>query len=980
MPKRHWLRIIRSATTSILVAIPAAAQQPQSNPSASGGAAKPTLTAADYAKWETLGNGSLSPDGKWVTFDTRHTDGSTELHYRPVDGDEHTVHSANGGQFASGSRWLVFAITPDTAGGRGRAGRGGRGGATNATGGANAPVARNKVGVVDLRSGVQGTFDDVQSFSLSGDGTHVAMRRYPASGRHAADVIVRDLDAGTELAFGNVSDLAWSDDGALLAMAIDIDGKTGNGIQVLNAKTGAIRSLDASESHYAGLAWRAHSEDLAAMRSRADSAYADTSYTVIAWKNAGSESAKQTYDFSNDGSFAKDMRVAAYRAPQWSEDGSMLFFGIAGRDPKVAPEPRAPGDLPPVRVQVWHAKDVREFHQQEVNAAQDRQRTTLVAWRVGQGNVARLSEDPYEVVQVSDLGNVVMTQDEAPYVKEYMSGRAVRDVYTIDPATGKRTKLLPKAAFGATLSPSGHVALYEQDGQWWSVDLAGGTRANLTGKIKSAFVNMEDDHPVPTRRAYGLAGFTTGDKSAIVYDRFDLWQVNLDGSNATRLTRGREDSTVYRCVTEGGVGRGGGGGGGRGGPDAGARSTPCQVDNDTRSIDPAKPLMLTATGEYNKKSGFARLVIGQPAQRLVWLDKQVTNLHKAKNADVYLYEAQTSEESPNYFVGGPTLADAKQVSHTNAFQNEYAWGKQVLLPYTNRRGDKLQMMLTYPANYEPGKKYPMVVYYYEKLSQGFHQYVTPNDRNPYNTTVFSQNGYFVLRPDIVFQARNPGYSGLDCVESAVRKALSDVSDIDGKRVGNMGHSWGGYQSAFYAVHNHGTFAASIAGAPLTDLISFFGYTSGNSGLPETGHFETGQERMQVSLWEDPQAFIRNSTVLSVDSLHTPLLLEEGDADGNVNPFQSQELYNFARRLGKTVVYLVYEGENHNVARPESQADYLHRQVEWFDHYLKGEPAAPWITEGETYAARQKILKRPVAGADAGAVQAGSAGGTRPNRP
>src|SRR5206468_10334280 len=222
-------------------------------------------------------------------------------------------------------------------------------------------------------------------------------------------------------------------------------------------------------------------------------------------------------------------------------------------------------------------------------------------------------------------------------------------------------------------------------------------------------------------------------------------------------------------------------------------------------------------------------------------------------------------------------------------------------------------------------------------------------------------GYFVLRPDIVFQARNPGYSGLDCVESAVRNAIAKVADIDPKRVGNMGHSWGGYQSAFYAAHNHGTFAASIAGAPLTDLISFYGYTSGNSGLPESGHFETSQERMQVSLWEDPQAYIRNSTVLAVDSLQTPLLLEEGDADGNVNHFQSEELYNFGRRLGKNVVYLVYEGENHNVARPESQADYLKRQLEWFGFYLKGDKPASWITDRVGYLARQRSLK-----ADAGA--------------
>ena len=412
---------------------------------------------------------------------------------------------------------------------------------------------------------------------------------------------------------------------------------------------------------------------------------------------------------------------------------------------------------------------------------------------------------------------------------------------------------------------------------------------------------------------------------------------------------------------------------GRGGFASAARSTPCQPGGESKTIDPAKPLVLSSFGEYSKKSGYARLAIGKPVQRLVSADEMLTGLRRAKNADVYLFEQQTFEQSPNYFVAGPKLAEAKAVSHTNAFQSELAWGRQVLMDYTNGRGDKLQMMLAYPANYEPGKKYPMVVYYYEKLSQGFHQYVTPSDRNPYNTLVFSQNGYFVLRPDIVFEKRNPGYSGLDCVTSAVREVLGKVPDIDASHIGNMGHSWGGYQSAFYAVHNPGIFAATIAGAPLTDLISMYGYTSGNSGLPETGHYETSQERMEVPLWEDPQAYIRNSTVYAVDSLHTPLLLEEGDADGNVNHFQSEELYNFGRRLGKDVVYLVYEGENHNVARPESQADYLRRQLEWFAHYLKGEPAAPWITDGESYLTRQRILTQ-AAGDALTAVQAGAPAG------
>ena len=951
-------------TAGMLIAAGSLAAQQQQGSSAR--TSKPVLSGADYAKWETLGNGALSPDGKWVAYDFRRGNGTTELRYRMVDADnEHTVRSANGPQFSNNGHWLIYTITPDTAGGGGRAGRGGRGGAAAAS---TSPAAnRNKVGVVDLRTGATSTFDDVQSFVLSSDGAHVALRRYPASGHRGADVIVRDLDAASELTFGNVAESVWSDDGSMLAMAIDVDGRTGNGVQVLNVRSGAIRSLDAGDALYAGLQWRAHSDDLAAMRGRVDSAFVDTSYAVMAWQRlASADFTKHSFDPASASAGQTPMRGTAYRPPQWSEDGSTLVFGVAPREPKMTSERRAPGELPPARVQVWHWKDVRQFHQQEVNAVQDRQRTIPVAWKVGASSIVHLSDDPLEVVSLSENGSAALATDEGPYAREYMSGRQYRDVHRIDLATGKRDKLLTKNLYGATLSPSGRYAMYQQDGQWWSADLSNGARSNLTGRIKSTFVNAEDDHPVPERRAYGVAGFTAGEKSVIVYDRFDLWQVNLDGSNPVRLTRGREDSTVYRCVSEGGGGRGG-----RGGAASATRAAPCQLGSEERTIDPSKPLMLTATGEYNKKSGFAKLVLGQPAQRLVWADKSVTRLAKAKNADVYLMEQQTYEEPPNLFVAGPSLNDAKQVSHIDAFQSDFAWGKQVLMPYTNKRGDKLQMMLTYPADYQPGKKYPMVVYYYEKLSDGFHNYVTPNDRNPYNTTVFSQNGYFVLRPDVVFQARNPGYSGLDCVTSAVSAVLAKVPEIDAKRVGNMGHSWGGYQSAFYAVHNHGVFAATIAGAPLTDLISMYGYTSGNSGLPETGHYETSQERMQVPLWEDPQAYIRNSTVFSVDSLQTPLLLEEGDADGNVNHFQSEELYNFGRRLGKNVVYLVYEGENHNVARPESQADYLHRQLEWFGHYLKGERAASWITDGESYLARQKILKDATNARDAAPVQGGS---------
>ena len=922
----------------VLGAMPLAAQQ------------KPLLTEADFARIETLGAIALSPDGKWIAYDVRRgVAGPTELRYRTVAGGaESRVSLGHTPVFSADGRWLLFTITPDTNGGPGAARRGGvpeRGG----SGSSSVVTSHDKVGIVDLRTGARTVFDDVQSFALNKPGTHVALRRYAAAQRRdrGADLIVRDLAQGTDITFGNIADFSWSDDGALLAMIVDVDGgETGNGVQLFNVANGSLRALDNGGEHYFGLAWRKQGDDLAVLRSRSDSTFADTSFAVIAWRGLTTPRATKTvYDFASDVSFPRAMRVASYRTPQWSEDGSTVFFGISPREPKEL----APWQGPqPARVEVWHWQDRREYHQQDRQAAQDRQKTQLVAWRPADGRFVRLADDSIDAVQLSENQRVALATDDRPYFAEIRSGRQYHDLYRLDLATGRRERIAEKITFPASASPGGRYVLYAQGGHWWTYDLTSGARTNLTTKISTSFVNVEDDHPVAERRPYGLGGWTTGDRAVVLYDRYDLWQVAPDGSNPVRLTRGREDSTIYRIDW---------------------------LDPDEHAIDPAKPLYLSMTGEWNKKSGYARLTIGQGLQRLIWVDKSITRLAQAKQApSVFAYVAQTAEEPPNVWLATGAFDAAQQLSHTNSFLADHAWGKQALMEYTNSRGDRLQMMLTYPANYEPGKRYPMVVYYYEKLSQGFHQWVAPTNRSTYNTSVFSQNGYFVLRPDVAFRARDPGYSGLDCVTSAVRAVLA-TGMIDPKRVGNMGHSWGGYQSAFYAVHDHGLFAATIAGAPLTDLISMYGYTSFNTGLPETGHYETGQERMQVPLWDDPQAYIRNSTVYAVDSLQTPLLLEEGDADGNVNYWQSMELYNFGRRLGKEVVFLVYNDENHGVARPESQLDYHRRQLEWFAHYLKGEPAADWIAHGETYLARQKMLnayRRATETNRAPAVQAGSA--------
>jgi dipeptidyl aminopeptidase/acylaminoacyl peptidase len=179
--------------------------------------------------------------------------------------------------------------------------------------------------------------------------------------------------------------------------------------------------------------------------------------------------------------------------------------------------------------------------------------------------------------------------------------------------------------------------------------------------------------------------------------------------------------------------------------------------------------------------------------------------------------------------------------------------------------------------------------------------------------------------------------------------------IDPRKVGVVGHSWGGFDTTFLATHTD-LFAAAVAGAPITDLVSNYGNHHWSSGIAETDHIETGQQRMEVPLWEDLPAYIRNSALFNVHNMKTPLLIEVGDSDGTVFWHQGVELYNVARRAKKDVVLLVYAGEDHGLRKKPNQLDYHRRIVDWFGHYLKDEPAPPWIASGVSYLDRDQELK------------------------
>jgi dipeptidyl aminopeptidase/acylaminoacyl peptidase len=907
---------------------------------------------ADYGQWETLGSnrqfGVISLDGKWLAYGIDRSNGNNELRIANISADTTKVVAFGADPaFSEDSRWVAYSIGYSEA-------------QRDKMKKEKKPV-QNKLGVMNLATGEQTVIDEIESFAFSPTGSFLAFRRYAPEKKEApptspledeppaagATLIVRQLAAGHDFAFGNVSEFLWQNwraHGHLLAIALNVAGtadeKTGNGVQLFDTETGALRVLDSAPAIYSDLAWRKDGADLAFLRSKTDDKHEGTTGVAIAWTHlAESSEASHQYDPSADTKLPAGMRTVSYRKLTWSDDGQIVFVGVAKWGGKLPPIKKEGGEKDsvkeedePAAVDIWHWHDLDVMPKQKINARKDFERNLLAAWHIDSGQFVQLGHGVTEQVSPIRHQPLAWAADWQAYALDRTIGRPAADIYLVDLATGSRTKVRERLSEDhyVEASPNGRFLLFFQDDNYWTINTATRAVVNITKAVKTSFADRESDFAIKQKPAFGVAGWTKEDASVILYDKFDLWQISPDGSHAVRLTDGAEKEVRHRYV---------------------------RLDPEEEFIDTGKPVYVSLFGIWTKQSGYARLNPGAAHdEHLIYLDKNVGRLAKARNADVFAYTSETFEESPNILVASSgDWNDAKPVTKTNDFQSRYAWGHSGLLEYKDSRGTRLQAALFYPAGYEAGRKYPMVVYMYEKLSDSLHHYYPLSERAYYNATAFTTHGYFLLMPDITFRPREPGVSVADCVTAAVKKALQ-TGHMDDHKIGIVGHSWGGFDSTYLATHTT-LFAAAVAGAPITDLVSNYGNHHWSSGIAETDHIETGQQRMEVPLWEDLQAYIRNSAVFNVQNMTTPLLIEVGDSDGTVFFHQGVELYNLARRAKKEVVLIEYGGEDHGLKKKPDQIDYERRIFAWFGHYLNGDAAPAWITDGESYLDRQREVRK-----------------------
>ncbi len=886
-------------------------------------AQKRPLSIEDYPAWKSVVQPSLSDDGKWLRYTHRPNGSDDTLFFKSLTTDKlYTIPVGAQGQMNSTATHAAWVQNlPQKEQERLRTQR--------------RPIT-TKVVVMDLATGAKRTYDNASGYSFSRDGKYVLIRKSRAAGGEGepafsgTDAILRNLATGTDMNLGNVSDASFNFKSSHLAITVDAAGKSGNGVYLINLGSGSLQVLDSDTLRYSRLTWdddglstadaMAKGNGIAFMKGHNVDTLAYRDNALIVVRNLGTPRQQRSELTVASAGFPAGHVISETGQLNFGSTGNFVYFGIR---PQEAKPKRAEGEQ--ANLDVWHWADerIQSVQQRQLNA--DRNYTYRSMFALDGNRFMQMGDDSMRTVTIMKGDKFAVGTKGRHYLKDTNWGMNFNDYYAIDLATGAQRKIATEVTRPMGYSPDGTKFLYFQDDHFMMAEVATGRTVNLSEKAPVSFVNTDNDYPY-VKPAWGVAGWTKDGKSVLAYHQHDIYRVNLDGSGVSNMTGGvgDRDQIRFRYMS---------------------------FDNEEEWIDTTKPMLLQAFGTRSKKSGFFRMQPNRAPESVYFVDMSVGNPTKARNADVVMLTQQTFEQFPDVYTTTTALTNYKKVTDANPQISEFAWGRRILVDYKNRNGLDLQATLALPANYEPGKKYPMLVYFYDRMSDRHHQFSMPVYDDRPHISVYASDGYLVLQPDIVYGVGDPGNDALDAITAAVNATIA-AGYADPARIGLQGHSWGGYQSS-YILTQTTMFACIVTGAPPTNLESFYNSLYRSSGTVQHGIMEVGQVRLGATPWEDPEMYRRLSPVHQVPNIKTPFMILHGDEDGAVDWMQGLELYNAARRNGKEVIFLSYPGEPHHLARKPNQIDFQIRMKAYFDHYLKGTPAPKWMTEGVSQLEKSK---------------------------
>lgn len=457
---------------------------------------------------------------------------------------------------------------------------------------------------------------------------------------------------------------------------------------------------------------------------------------------------------------------------------------------------------------------------------------------------------------------------------------------------------------------------------------------NLTKGLNVTWENLDRDDVPSQIELRGVAGWLTSDVGVLVYDQYDIWEI--DPSNNERPQNvtngfGKRNSIIFSLALP---------------------------ENQHGALDLNYNLYLSAFNTLNKDNGFYLKkagISGDP--KLLSMGAYIYNSNKnpyyvpeaadfwpvkATNAELYIVRRMSASQSPNYF-STTNFKEFKQLSNLYP-EKAYNWYTSELHSWESLDGRTLQGILYKPENFDPNKKYPVILHYYERKSDGLNGYINPgllcNGCN-INIPTYVSNGYLVFTPDIYYTVGDPMQGTYDAVVSAA-KYLSLFPFVNSRKLGIQGCSFGGFQTNYLVTHTN-IFKAAVSSAGISNLIS--GYGSLLDGRSSQDFLENGQIRMGSSLWSLKDRYIKNSPVFNLEAVTTPLLIMHSKNDNGTTSYTDAiQFFTGLRRVGKKSWMLSYSEGNHGIIGLAAK-DFSFRMMQFFDHYLKDKPAPIWMTNG-----------------------------------
>lgn len=600
----------------------------------------------------------------------------------------------------------------------------------------------------------------------------------------------------------------------------------------------------------------------------------------------------------------------------FSRSGRMLLLGTA---PVAPPRDTTIAETEVAHLDIWNYKDDYLQPMQLKNRDKEIKRSYLAVYDLERRVFTQLADIKMPSVLPSDEGDGPLYLGLTDYGKRIplqWEGKTRKDVYAVDPHTGTATLVQKDVDGSPALSPLGHyIVWYDmKTRQYFTYSAQGGIR-KISGGVHTALYDEQNDVP-DDPDGYGIAGWTKDDASVWIYDRYDIWALDPGGrSGPVRLTAGRRAKDQYRYIA---------------------------LDRDEHAIDTRQPVWLDVFNDSTKVSGFAVLEGGALRQVLKG-PFTVRRLVKAKHAAAFVFTRETFETPPGLWAGADPGA-AVCIASTNPQQAQYNWGRARLVHWTTFQGKKSDGILYVPEDFDPHKRYPMITYFYERLSDDLYHYLQPSPTpSALNIPFYVSRGYLVFTPDIRYTVGHPGKSAYDYVVSGV-KALCKNPYVDAANLGIQGQSWGGYQVAYLITATH-LFKAAWAGAPVVNMFSAYGGIRWETGMNRQFQYEHTQSRIGATPWQRPDLYIENSPLFHLAGVTTPLVIMANDADGAVPWYQGIEMFTDMKRLGKQVWMLTYNGEAHNLVERRNRKDIQVREQQFFDWQLKGARPAHWLSDG-----------------------------------